>query len=126
MCSKKIPALGFAIGIERLMEYVDFKFNSKDFTNFYFIVMNDSDYLCSEDIANSIRKISKNYIVVVDYSSGNLKTKLQKANKILADYCVIIGENEIKNKVCQFKNMKTGDQKSITFENLDQHIRTEI
>ena len=59
LCDKKIPALGFAIGIERLLEYTDYKINPNKPLVFYMAVLSEKDYLYSESIANSISKVSK-------------------------------------------------------------------
>ena len=124
LCDKKIPALGFAIGIERLLEYTSYKIDTNKPSVFYMAVLSEKDYLYSESIANSIRKTSKNYLVSNSYNYTSLKAHLKKANKLSADYCVIIGEEEIKNKCCQIKNMDSGDQENIRVDNIENYIKS--
>jgi len=124
LCDKKIPALGFAIGIERLLEYVGYKINPNKPSVFYMAVLSEKDYLYSESIANSIRKTSKNYLVSNSYNYTSLKSHLKKANKLSADYCVIIGEEEIKNKCCQIKNMDSGNQENISIDNIENYTKS--
>ena len=123
LCDKTIPALGFAIGIERLLEYTDYKINPNKPLVFYMAVLSEKDYLYSESIANSIRKTSKNYLVSNSYNYTSLKAHLKKANKLSANYCVIIGAEEIKNKCCQIKNMDSGNQENIRAENIENYIQ---
>ena len=124
LCDKKIPALGFAIGIERLLEYTSHKIDTNKPSVFYMAVLSEKDYLYSESIANSIRKTSKNYLVSNSYNYISLKAHLKKANKLSADYCVIIGEEEIKNKCCQIKNMDSGDQENIRVDSIENYIKS--
>jgi len=124
LCDKKIPALGFAIGIERLLEYTDYKINPNKPLVFYMAVLSEKDYLYSESIANSIRKTSKNYLVSNSYNYTSLKAHLKKANKLSANYCVIIGEEEIKNKCCQIKNMDSGNQENIRADNIENYMQS--
>ena len=124
LCDKTIPALGFAIGIERLLEYTGYKINSNKPLVFYMAVLSEKDYLYSESIADSIRKTSKNYLVSNSYNYTSLKAHLKKANKLSANYCVIIGEEEIKNKCCQIKNMDSGNQENIRADNIENYIQS--
>ena len=50
--------------------------------------------------------------------SGSLNKKLKRANKILAKFALIIGENEIRNNVVQLKNLQNGEQLEMKFEEL--------
>ena len=126
LCDKKIPALGFAVGIERLMEYADFSNENKDTINFYMIVLDAKDHLYSQEIAQQIRGISKQFIVSNSYNYKNLKSQLKKADKLSADYCVIIGNEESKKNTCQLKNMSSGQQENIHFDKLKNYIKDKI
>ena len=126
LCEKKIPALGFAIGIERLIEYADFSNENKDTINFYMIVSDAKDHLYSQEIAQQIRGISKQFIVSNSYNYKNLKSQLKKADKLSADYCVIIGNEESKKNTCQLKNMSSGQQENIHFDKLKNYIKDKI
>ena len=126
LCDKKIPALGFAIGIERLIEYANFSNKNKDTINFYIIVLDAKDHLYSQEIANQIRSVSKKFIVSNSYNYKNLKSQLKKADKLSADYCVIIGNEEREQNTCQFKNMSSGQQENIHFDKLANYIIDKI
>ena len=54
LCGKKVPALGFAIGTERLLEYLDHKIYGKKEYHFYMVIINPSDLQYSLNIANTI------------------------------------------------------------------------
>ena len=126
LCDKNITALGFAIGIERLLEYMDSNLESKKYTIFYIAVMNEDNFSYSQNIASIIRKISKNFIVSSSYNYVNLKSQLKKANKLSANYCVIIGDEECSNNTCQIKNMDSGSQDKIDLNNIALYLKNNI
>ena len=123
LCGKKLPALGFAIGIERLLEYTNFVKSNNEEINFYIIVLDNKDYCFSETVSKIIRSVSKRYIVSSSYSYKNLKSQLKKADKLSPDYCVIIGNDERKRNMCQLKNMDTGEQENINIDKLSEHLK---
>jgi len=126
LCNKKKPALGFAIGIERLLEYLNYEITSKNYPIFYVAVMNEKDYLYSQKISSLIRKESKNLIVLTDYKYLNLKSQLKKANKLSADYCVIIGDDESKSNSFQIKNMESGNQDKVNIDDIQKYFQKKI
>ena len=126
LCDKKLPALGFAIGIERLIEYAKYEEKDDRTKSFYIITLSEKDHLYSLKIANLIRNISKKFIVSSSYSYKNIKSQLKKADKLSSDYCVIIGQEERKNNTCQLKNMNSGDQKNISIDAIEKYIRNKI
>ena len=48
--------------------------------------------------------------------NGTLSKKFKKADKLNCLFAVIIGENEIEKRLLQLKNLKTGEQKQVNFE----------
>ena len=126
LCEKKVPALGFAIGLERLLDYIKDKPAQKNSVIFYVVVMRKDDNLYAQDIAESIRRISENFSVLINYSYTNLKAQLKKANKFSADYCVIIGEEESKNNSFQLKNMDSGQQETVLNNNIEKYIHVKM
>ena len=49
--------------------------------------------------------------------------KFKKADKLNCMFVVVLGEDEIKNGVLQLKNLKTGDQQQLTFEDTIKIIK---
>ncbi|MCD6219979.1 histidine--tRNA ligase, partial [Candidatus Calescamantes bacterium] len=50
----------------------------------------------------------------LDYSGKNLKHQLKLANRLKAEYSIILGENEVKEGKLLLKNMNTGEQKLLS------------
>ena len=54
---------------------------------------------------------------------GKLKRSLELANKLSARFALIVGENEIAAGRYALKNMQSGDQQTVTREELIQRIK---
>ena len=124
--NKKVPALGFAIGIDRLVDFLNYDINSSENINFYVIVLSEQDFTYAQKVSNEIRKYSDSYSISIDYSCSNLKAQLKKANKLEANYCIIIGENESAWESIQIKNMSSSVQDNIALNDLGDFIKNKF
>ena len=105
------PAIGFAMGVERLYTLVDKVAPKK---NDFFIVSNNSNEAIK--LARKLRL--KNKRASFDLQKRKFAKQLEKASKI-AKYAIILGEDEINENYYSLKNLATGEQKAIkTFEEL--------
>ncbi|MDP2077127.1 MAG: ATP phosphoribosyltransferase regulatory subunit, partial [Sulfuricurvum sp.] len=86
---KPTPAVGFAIGIERLMELIVMPESIRD--GYYFGAMENESLALILKCAEKYRQTDK---AVVEYEPKNLKNHLKGADRINARYCAVIGENE--------------------------------
>ena len=50
------------------------------------------------------------------FISKGMKQKMQYANRLMIPYVILLGEDEVKNNLVAFKNMNTGEQVSISYE----------
>ncbi len=109
---KKTPAIGFAMGIERVCEVVKAE---KFILNYdkpdVFIVYNRNfkkeSFLLLNDLRDSGIK------AVMSFEDGSFKSQMRQANKVNANFALIIGEEEMKNQKFSLKNMKDGTQVQI-------------
>lgn len=86
---KPTPAVGFAMGIERLMELIVMP--ESDRNGYYFGAMETESLSIILKCAEKYRQTQK---AVVEYEPKNLKNHLKGADRINARYCAVIGENE--------------------------------
>ncbi len=87
---KPTPAVGFALGIERLMELIVMPENIREG---YYLGAMDAEALAP--ILKSAEKIRRSEKAVVEYEPRSLKAHLKGADRINARYCAVIGENEL-------------------------------
>ena len=103
------PAIGFAAGEERLLSLLQ---NSEemDYAPLEICIVSlDEKYdLDAMKLAEELREY---YSVQTNISSRSFNAQMKYANKINAEFVIVLGEDEIKNKKCKIKNMKTGEEK---------------
>lgn len=95
------PAVGFAMGIERLMELIVMPHTKRE--GYYIGAMDERAVDIAVKIAQKKRKTDK---AVVDYNAKNLKNHLKAADKINAKFCCVIGEDELNNGTIWVKDLE--------------------
>ena len=116
-----IPGIGWAAGIERLALLTTIKKDKKKSVSMIPVGI-ENNILCI-NLADELR--NKNISIDMAYS-GNLKKRLKQANKISADYAVIIGGEEIQNNNAIIRNLETGSQEYIELDKLVKHIEKKM
>jgi len=106
------PAVGFAMGIERLMELIKMPTSKKD--GYYIGAMDEEAVDLTISLAHKKRKTDK---VTVEYKPKNFKNHLKGADKAGAKYFCIIGSNEIENKTITIKNLEDKSENTVPIKN---------
>ena len=110
------PALGFALGMERLIEIYE-KYNTE--------VQNAKPQLFVAQIGEDaniyatklVYELRQNGIYVEkDITGKSINAQFKYANKIGAKYVITIGENELQTNTAELKNMETGETKQIKLD----------
>ncbi|MBN8828675.1 MAG: histidine--tRNA ligase [Sphingobacteriia bacterium] len=109
------PAIGFAGGIERLMELVDFKNFDANVLTVTIIAIGERAEKESLAIATILR--NNNIRVILPYQN-QVGKKFKYADKINAKIAIVIGEEELEKNVAKIKNMLTGSEEIISIDNL--------
>jgi len=104
------PAVGFAIGIERILDLI--KVDESSLNGIYFGAL-DENYL--DLVFQKATQKRKNTKVFIEYSKKSLKAHLKGANKQKAKYCAVIGENEANESKIWVKNLKDSNEELIDF-----------
>ncbi len=107
------PALGFAVGVERLALLVDVP---EDKEPVYFIIPFGDVIHYALKVAEILRKKGK--VAEISYRGGNLRKQLDFANRMGYRYTVIIGEDEVREGVVSLKDMETGEQVKVRPEEI--------
>ncbi|MCI0469508.1 MAG: histidine--tRNA ligase [Nitrospirae bacterium] len=111
------PAIGFAIGMERLAALLKEKWTGEQPTPKVFIATLGRDAeIEGFRIAEDIR--ARKLWVEVNYGSASLKSQLRKADRLGAEFVLIIGDNELRAGRMQWKNLKNGEQGETGRENV--------
>ena len=104
------PAIGFAVGLERLSMLVK---NLPPEDPLYLVIPFGDVLPYALQVAKALRAEGKR--VEVSYKRGGLKKQLELANKIRADYAVIVGEEEMAGGFYTLKDLNSGIQTRVEF-----------
>ena len=111
---KATPAVGFAMGVERLIELIkdQNKQLSQNVPDIYFISVGQTSRLTALKIAQNLRQVGK--IVQLHCGEGSLKNQIKRADKSGATVALILGEDEINNEQIIIKPLLSrNEQQSI-------------
>ena len=105
---KPTPAVGFAIGIERIMELVQMPELTRE--GIYLGAMTEDAVEKLFAIATAKRKETK---VTVEYNAKGFKSHMKGADKVNARYVVLIGEDELANGTVWVKDLESKEEKTV-------------
>ena len=108
---KDMHAIGFAIGIERIIELLSIK-NIKSL-KVGFITTGEQTDKKTYKIADDLRSANSGIILDTFLSEGSLKSQLRRANKNNCKYVIIIGEEELENDQVIWKNLGEGGEQEL-------------
>lgn len=114
---KPTPAVGFAMGVERLILILEAIQSAKEATNdcdIYVICPNETMFDNALLISEQMRNL--NYKVFIDLQRRSFKAQMREADKLKAKFCIILGESEHSRNAVIIKNMTTGEQAEIKIE----------
>ena len=119
---KPTPVVGFGIGIERLLGYMEKKnipFVDTEKVDIYIAsgTTNDSYIMF---LANNLRQMG--YTVETDLMLRSMKAQFKYADKLNVKYVVVVGEDEIFNNELTVKNMATGEQVKVPYDKLEEYF----
>ncbi|SFV51765.1 Histidyl-tRNA synthetase [hydrothermal vent metagenome] len=105
---KPTPAVGFAIGIERIMELAKMPDTTRE--GYYLGALDEESIDMLFPLASAKRATER---VTVEYSAKKLKAHLKGADKVNAKYCAIIGEDEVRDGLIWVKDLDLGEEKRV-------------
>ncbi|HYA14960.1 MAG TPA: histidine--tRNA ligase [Syntrophales bacterium] len=116
-----IPGIGFAIGCERLIAISPL--NDRELLpppRLFIASLGDDAQKLAFAICNRLR--ISNIETEMDYSGKSLKSQMKRADKLNAQYVLILGEREILEGKAELRDMQKGTQESLGLENLEGKI----
>jgi len=108
------PALGFGMGIERLLLVMDKQncdYLSPKKCDIYFATMGDAALEKAMELTRGLREYG--YCAEYDLMGRGIKAQMKYANKIGAVYTVVLGDNELADGKAKLKEMESGKETEI-------------
>lgn len=121
---KSCPAVGFGMGIERLLlvlESLGLEVGKAYVPDIYFAPVCDKAREITPALALNLR--SKGLAVDYDIMDRGFKPQLKYANKTGVKYLVILGEDEIAKNTASVKDMQSGEQVEVAIQKLEEFFK---
>jgi histidyl-tRNA synthetase len=118
-----IPAVGMAIGLERLIEVMRLQKllpEKEQGVSVYIAALGQEAQKTA--FAKMLELLKEGIGADMDLSGKSLKSQLKAADNLGAKYVLMIGEDELKKNAFPLRDMKTGEQKEIKIEDLFREI----
>lgn len=131
---KPTPAVGFAMGIERLIELMKLAGEPCEPSqcDVYLVHQGEAAQLQAFVLAERIRDAGLDVVLhcATAAGAGSFKSQMKKADASAAAFAVILGEDEIANSVAQVKAMRAGEgaaqQTSVPFDGVVDYLVEQI
>ncbi|HEZ7985451.1 MAG TPA: histidine--tRNA ligase [Ruminococcus sp.] len=112
-----IPALGFAMGIERLLLLMDKQncdFLTPKSCDLYIAPMGDAALDKAMKLTAAMREFG--YYAEFDLMGRGVKAQMKYANKLGAAFTIVLGDNELSEGKAKLKEMKSGEETEILLD----------
>ena len=123
MGGPQVAALGFGMGIERLMlalQNQNANFPEAKKCDIYIAPMGSAAAIKSTELCTSLRR--DGFEAQCDVCGRGLKAQMKYADKIGALYSVVLGDNELEQNKCNVKNMTTGEMRELSLSNFAEQF----
>ncbi|WP_160053748.1 histidine--tRNA ligase [Shewanella litoralis] len=113
---KDTPAVGFAMGLERivlLLETLELTNDIAAEVDVYVTAMGDNCLVEAIKVAAELRQQLPTLKVMSHCGGGNFKKQMKRADKSGAQYALIIGENEIANNQVAIKPLRNNNEQQL-------------
>jgi len=121
------PGIGFALGMDRIIIALD----AQNVTvptaapvEVYLTVLGDAAMSIALQLAQELRE--NGVKTDLEFKGRGLRAQMRTANKLNAQYVVMIGEDEISNGTATVRDMGSGDQQSVAFQQLAEVMREKV
>lgn len=108
-----VPALGFAVGIERIA--ILLAEQGKTFQNkapqLTFVCMDTESRDLAMSLCQALR--SRGHFVDIDHKERSVKAQMRRADKIAAQTIIVLGERELAEQQGQIKNLRTRETQTV-------------
>lgn len=122
------PAVGFAMGMERmvlLVQEVNPEFIADtSVADVYLASFGENSQQAALLVAEKVRDELPTLRLMTNHGGGNFKKQLARADKQGAKIALILGEDEINNSQVTLKDLRTGEQETISQQLMASRIAT--
>ncbi|PYG50058.1 histidyl-tRNA synthetase [Pantoea sp. AG1095] len=121
------PAVGFAMGMERLVllvQAVNPEFEPTRIVDVYVIASGQGVQSAAMQLAEKLRDADPALKMMTNFGGGNFKKQFARADKWGARIALVLGEDEVKAGQVVVKDLRTGDQQTLAQSDAAATLRT--
>ncbi len=121
---ERVPAVGFAAGMERLFLALDaaqVELPDTATPDVFIAALGDEAEAWVFQVTQELRR--EGLHVAHDLKGRSLKAQMREANRQNAPYTIIIGGNELEAEAAAVKEMKSGEQAEVPFADLAEYLK---
>ncbi|MBY7765109.1 histidine--tRNA ligase [Vibrio fluvialis] len=113
---KATPAVGFAMGLERLVLMMETLGNTDVRRNVdvYMVTAGEGTLAAGMKLVEELREQVPGLRVMTHFGGGNFKKQFKRADKVGAAVALVLGENEVAEKTVVLKDLAGGEQETIS------------
>ncbi len=116
-----LPAIGFAVGLDRLAEIVSAGAPPEVVApQLYMVALGEESERAAFEW--SARLSGMGVRTEIDFSGKSLKSQMKRAGRMKASRVLIVGEDELKEKAVIIRDMATREQKSVPIKGLVESV----
>ncbi|MDG3087240.1 histidine--tRNA ligase [Vibrio hannami] len=113
---KATPAVGFAMGLERLVLLLEtLELNEvRRSVDVYLVTAGEGTMMAGMKLAEQLRGEVPGIRVMNHFGGGNFKKQFKRADKVGAAVALVLGENEVAENTVVLKDLVGGEQRTVT------------
>jgi len=119
-----VPGIGFAIGMERLVSLLPKEKEFIQYPSLFIAALGEETYREVYRLVNQLHL--EGIRAELDYEGKSLKSQMRRADKLKAQYVLIMGEEELKRGRAVLRNMGTKFQEEVPLQGLIDTLRKKI
>jgi len=119
-----IPAIGFAIGMERLVMLLGGEGNYSRYPDVFVAALGEEAQRRAFILLQELRDVR--VWAEADYGGKSLKSQMRRADKMKSSYVIILGEEELKKGVAVLRDMTTKGQEEIAWGEIVRTLKGKI
>ncbi|MBT3504793.1 MAG: histidine--tRNA ligase [Piscirickettsiaceae bacterium] len=123
---KGATAIGFAIGLERLISLLEATNALPEIrgVDAYIVAVGDAAAKQAPILAEQLRDQIPDFKLITHCGGGSFKSQFKQADRSGARWTLILGEDEISQQVIGVKTMATGEQQTVAWDALANYLQS--
>ncbi|MGI3026145.1 histidine--tRNA ligase [Vibrio cholerae] len=112
---KPTPAVGFAMGLERLVLMMETLGNTdvRRSVDVYMVTAGEGTMMAGMKLAEQLREQVPGLRVMTHFGGGNFKKQFKRADKVGAAIALVLGEDEVAAQTVVVKDLEGGEQNTV-------------